>query len=127
MPFRCPQCFTRDSLEITASIELPPGSQSDELALQVVSCNQCQFRGLAVYEESGWGRLERDTWEHIGYWASPDAVEGVLKAIQSFPDPLNSRCPCPSHAELGNRQINGIWKGLVEMERGHTFLMRLAL
>lgn len=126
MPFRCPQCLTRDSLEIIAGLELPPDSRSDELTLQVVACKACSFRGLAVYEESRRGYLEMSSYHHIGYWVSPDAVESVLKAIRACPDPFNGRCECDSHLSLGKKDIHGMWSGLVELERGHTFLMRLA-
>jgi hypothetical protein len=125
-PFRCPQCQTRDSLEIAASIELPPDRQSGEIALQVVGCSACPFRGLAVYEDARGSVIESESWSHIGYWVSPDAVESVLGAIRCCPDPLNPRCQCPSHTALGQKDVQGIWKGLLEMQTGHTFWMRLA-
>lgn len=126
MSFRCPQCKTRDSLEIIAAIELPPDRKSGEIALQVLGCSACQFRGLAVYEESRDSVLESESWSHIGYWVSPDAVNATLSAIQSCPDPQNPRCECPAHTSLGCKDVWGVWAGLREMERGHTFLMRLA-
>jgi hypothetical protein len=109
MSFRCPQCLTRNSLEIVLSIELLP----------------CAFRGLAVYEESRHGRLNSESWNHIGYWVSPDASESVSAAIRSCPDPFNPRCNCVAHTSLGEQDVYGKWHGLLELERGHTFKMRI--
>jgi hypothetical protein len=127
MPFRCPQCKSPGSLDIAASIELPPDSRSDEISLQVVACSDCQFRGLAVYEESRRGAIDSESWNHIGYWVSPDAVASVLKAIRSCPTPRNAKCKCPAHTSLGKKDVRGVWRGLLEMERSHTFSMRMYL
>ena len=51
MSFACPECLTK-SLKITAKLELPPDSRSDEITVQVVACSRCGFAGVAVYEES---------------------------------------------------------------------------
>jgi len=125
MSFRCPQCLTRNSLEITLSIELLPDRESDEISLLVVTCSACAFRGLAVYAESRHGRLDSESWEHIGYWVSPDAIESISAAIRSCPDPFNSRCSCHTHTSLGEQDVYGKWCGLLELERGHTFKMRI--
>jgi hypothetical protein len=127
MSFRCPQCKTLSSLDITSSIELPPDSRSDEITLQVVECELCGFGGLAVYEEPRHGILETDDWQHIGYWVSRDAVESVKAAICSCPNPYQAQCSCEVHLSLSQRDMHGVWKGLLEMERGHTFLMRMAV
>ncbi|HWQ84558.1 MAG TPA: hypothetical protein VN363_08335 [Anaerolineales bacterium] len=126
MAFRCPQCKTPASLGITSSIELPPDSRSDEITLQVVECSACGFGGLAVYEEHRHAIQETDDWNHIGYWVSQDAVESVKEAIRSCPNPLQAQCKCSVHSSLSQRDIYGVWKGLLELERGHTFLMRMA-
>lgn len=125
MPFRCPQCKAVDSLDIEAMIELPPDRRSSEISLQVVYCPCCQFRGLAVYEELRHAGRKSEGWEHIGYWVSPDAVNGILEAIHSCPDPYNPACECEAHVGLGEKDMRGIWSGLLEMERGHIFAMRL--
>ena len=127
MSFRCPQCKTLTSLDITRRIELPPDSRSEEITLQVVECYACGFSGLAVYEEPRHGLLEADDWVHIGYWVSKDAVDSVKSAIQSCPNPDDPQCACPVHSSLSRKDIHGVWNGLLEMERGHTFSMRLAV
>lgn len=124
MSFRCPQCLTPDSLEIIQSFEILPDRRCDEISLQVIGCTACTFRGLAVYEELVHG-AEVDTWRHTGYWVSRDAVETVLKAMRSCPNPYNAHCTCPAHASLGERDVYGTWRGLLELERSHTFSMRL--
>ena len=127
MSFRCPQCKTPASLEIVSSIELPPDARSEEITLQVVECAACGFSGLAVYEEPRHGILEADDWRHTGYWVSKDAVESVKAAIRSCPNPYAADCACEVHTSLNQRDMHGAWKGLLEMERAHTFLMRLAV
>jgi hypothetical protein len=124
MPFRCPQCLTPDTLEIIQSIDLPSDRRCDEISLQVIGCSACSFRGLAVYEELVHG-AESETWHHIGYWVSRDAVESVLAAMKTCLNPYDPRCSCPAHVSLGEKDIYGIWHGLLEMERGHTFSMRI--
>ncbi len=127
MAFRCPQCKTSDSLEISASIDLPPDRKSTEISLQVVECSACNFRGLAVYEECRSGGPMGEEGQHIGYWVSPDAVEKIKQAIASCPSPHRDHCTCQAHSELSNRDVHTIWRGLLEIERGHTFLMRMAV
>jgi hypothetical protein len=125
MAFRCPQCFSPGSLEIDCSIELPPDRQSDEISVQVIACSACVFQGLAVYSEGRGSVPESERWQHIGYWVSADAIASVRAVIQSCPDPQNRTCTCPAHTGLGAQDYHGLWKGLLEIERGHTFLMRL--
>jgi hypothetical protein len=127
MAFRCPQCKTRDTLQIALSMELPPDRVSEELSLQVVVCRDCGFRGLAVYEVARGDCPESESWKHIGYWVSPDAVESTSAAIRSCPQPRNPYCTCAAHASLGKKDLRGKWSGLLELERGHTFSMRLFL
>lgn len=127
MAFRCPQCNTRDSLQIALSIDLPPDRMSEELSLQVVACHVCNFRALAVYDVARGDCPESETWKHIGYRVSPDAVESVSVGIRSCPEPRNPRCTCAAHTSLGKKDLRGAWSGLLEMERGHTFAMRLFL
>ena len=127
MAFACPQCKTHNSLEIIASIELLPDRDSEEITLQVVSCTICGFKSLALYEESRRSFYEGEDWKHIGYWVSPDAVESVMAAIRSCPDPFNAFCKCHAHTVLAEGDPHDVWKGLLEMERGHTFLMRMVV
>ncbi len=127
MSFRCPQCHVRDSLEIVLSIDLPPDRQSEEISLQVVACKACHFKGVAVYAQGRGDCPESESWNHIGYWVSPDAVESVSQAIGSCPDPHQPKCKCAAHVSLGQKDLRGLWAGLMEMQHGHTFAMRLAL
>jgi hypothetical protein len=106
-------------------MDLPPDRQTEELSLQVVGCSACGFRSLAIYEVARGDCPESESWKHIGYWVSPDAIESVSKAIQSCPEPCNPRCACAAHASLGKKDLQGRWSGLLELERGHTFTMRL--
>ncbi len=127
MPFRCPQCLTLDGLEIETAIELPPARDMEEITLQVIGCQVCEFKGLAVYEETHGSFHGNERFKHIGYWVSHDAVESVRRAIETCPKPHCSDCDCAVHTALGQKELNGEWRGLLEMQRGHTFSMRMAL
>jgi hypothetical protein len=127
MPFRCPQCHQPDSLQITDSIDLSPDRHQDEIVLQVVGCSACNFRGLAVYAESRHASLDRDDFEHTGYWVSPDAISNILTAINACPEPRNPHCKCAVHTRLGEKDVYGTWSGLLELKQAHTFSMRLYL
>ena len=82
MALQCPDC-TLYTLQTAISIELPPDSRSDEIALQVVRCSQCGFSGLAVYEESRRGALDDESVDHRAYRVSAEAVAAVEKAIMA--------------------------------------------
>jgi hypothetical protein len=110
-----------------AALELAPDRQTEEISLQVIGCRVCAFRGLAVYEEARGSFHGVESFKHIGYWVSPDAIDSVLYAIQGCSDPHNKACMCPAHTALGQKDLDGEWRGLLEMERGHTFLMRAFL
>jgi hypothetical protein len=111
MPFLCPTCNTA-SLEITSSIHLNADSRSDEIALQVIDCNRCGFRGLAVYEESHRGALGNVSWEHMGYRLDKDNVKFVKDLIELCPNPSDEDCTCSSHLSLGYKDANGRWAGV---------------
>jgi hypothetical protein len=125
MAFRCPQCFSPGSLQIIQSIELPNDRQWDEISLQAIRCSVCDFCGLAVYSELVSG-AETDSWQHVGYWVSHDAFQSVMTAIQTCPNPQDRLCKYTAHTNLGRRDVHGLWRGLLELECGHTFSMRLA-
>ena len=69
--------------------------------------------------------MESDDFEHTGYWVSPDAVDKVLAAIAACPDPSDWRCQCQAHSQLGEKDVYGMWSGLLELKQGHTFGMHL--
>jgi hypothetical protein len=93
----------------------------------VVACSSCIFQGLAVYAEARGSCHECESWRHVGFWVSPDAIESVRNAIRACPNPHNRSCECEAHTSLGQKDLYGKWKGLLELERGHTFLMRMYL
>lgn len=127
MAFRCPQCHSPGGLEIECSIELPPDRYSDEISLQIIRCRDCIYTGLAVYAEERGSCPECEGWRHLGYWVSPDAVEATRNAICACPNPHDRQCDCPAHRSLSEQDLTGHWKGLLELERGHTFSMRIHL
>ena len=123
--FVCPNCLRPGSLQITHSIQLAPDCRSDDILVQVVACNQCSLRALAVYEESRRGALDAEAWEHTGHRVTEDRVRALIAAIGQCPNPKDAGCACGTHERLGRKDGKGRWQGLVENEPTGTFPMRL--
>jgi hypothetical protein len=111
IPLICPKC-NADTLKIVSSIELPPDSRSDEIAVQITGCSRCNFIGLAVYEESRRGSLINELFTHRGYNVSPTALETIQQKIAQCPNPRNSKCHCKVHHTMGRADSDGRWIGL---------------
>ena len=127
MSFVCPECLTPGSLKIAHKIELPPDSEWDEIALQIVQCSHCRFQGVAVYTESRRGALDSEIWRHVGYRTEIDELESLQHAIEQCPNPSNPRCQCPSHLSLAQTHpATGQWQGLSQVEDKTSFPMPLA-
>ena len=123
MSFQCPSC-SRPQLNITAVLELPADSRSDEIALQIVECAHCGFEGIAVYEESRRGALDSDSFDHAGYEVAADDLARLRDDIAHCPDPRNPRCACPAHRFWGRKNEWGRWNGLESLSLGRSFLMK---
>jgi hypothetical protein len=121
VPVTCPDCSRAASLRITLSIELPPDSRSDEIALQIVECSTCGFAGIAVYEESRRGPLDRETWDHTGYRLPKTELRDLRKTMRSCPDPTNPRCACPAHRWLSQTGASGRWNTLQNLPTTDAF------
>jgi len=111
MPFACPDC-RRMELRIGLRIELPSDSRSDEIAVQIVECSGCGFRGGAIYEESRRGALNSESWEHSGYLMAKSDVDALAALIRQCREPADRRCRCKSHQMLGQKDSSGRWVGL---------------
>ena len=122
MQYYCPKCSTL-SLEIGSVIQFAPDSRSDEIVLQLIACQRCGFRGVAVYEESHRGSLSRTHWEHTGYRVGGDELNVLNQAITACPDPCNPRCNCPVHILLGRRSF-GRWVGFRGFDVLDSFVLR---
>jgi len=125
MPFQCPSCEQRGGLRIAQAIELPPDSRSDEIALQIVCCDRCDFAGIAVYQESRRGTLDSESFDHTGYRVSVAALKQVRATISRCSKPRDPRCTCAAHRALGSRDRSGRWNGLAEIELGDSFALVL--
>ena len=121
MSFTCPDCLASGSLRITSRLELPPDNRSNEIALQVIDCSGCTFAGIAVYEESRRGALDRESFAHTGYRVSPDELERVRDAIGRCPQPDNWHCLCQAHRTFGTKNASGRWNGLSGMRLEGAF------
>jgi len=109
-----------------ATLELPGDSRSDEIAIQLVACAQCGFRGAAVYEESRRGRLDAESWEHTGYALPGAAYLELSKLMLSCPRPRDNACPCTSHSTLSRVDESGRWVGLSAYSPTSYFPMQSA-
>ena len=110
MGLLCPKC-NRASLRICVSLELPGDCRSDEIALQIVRCEECGFRGLAVYEESRRGRLDAESVDHRVYPVDRHALRTIERQMKTCPHPRERSCVCPAHIALGRRSPAGRWIG----------------
>lgn len=123
MSFICPDCSGR-RLRIASSLELPPDRWWDEIALQVVECPDCGFRGAAVFEESRRGALDSEASNHRGHRLPPALLQSLVQGIAACPEPRNPDCRCAAHLEWGRIDAAGQWRGLPESEG--TFPLPLA-
>lgn len=122
MPFLCPEC-TAKSLVIVLTLELPPDSHWDEIALQTLSCTQCTFAGLAVYQESRRGALDAEIVHHEGYRITRADWQRVERAIKRCPTPNDRRCECFAHRAFGRTEASGRWTGLETIARAGLFTL----
>jgi hypothetical protein len=122
----CPECHAPGgTLAITAKIELPPDSRSDEITLQIIRCSKCHFDAIAAYEESRRGGLDDDHYSHTGYSIDAADLKEVRKLIRRCPARGNPRCTCAAHRELGHQDASGRWDGLAEYQLGDGFAIQL--
>ena len=114
MPFLCPEC-SQCKLNIVSKIELGPDSRSDEIMLQIVKCFQCEFTGIAIYEESRRGSLGEDSFHHFGYRVGKADMMALQEIIKECPEPGNRRCECFAHHTLNIKDTSGRWNALSDV------------
>jgi hypothetical protein len=121
----CPECGNA-ALSMGQGIQLPPDRWSDEIALQPISCTNCAFLGVAVYEESRRGALDSESWKYLGYRVTESANAILRSAIAQCPEPEDWRCVCPAHLLLGSRDTEGQWNWLQQsgIDRATQFPIR---
>ena len=95
MEFKCPAC-EKNSLQGEMGMELPPSGDSDEVGVATVKCENCGFRGIAVYEESRRGSLAGLTRSFL-YELSEKDLQFIESGIRVCPDRGNKRCQCETH------------------------------
>ena len=123
MSFFCPEC-SQAALRITASLELPPDSRSDEITLQAVRCSRCGFAAAAVYQESRRGSWDDESVDHRGFYTPPEKLKELRAAIRRCPNQRDPRCTCETHRTYGRVNANGRWMGLEILEVEDSFGMR---
>ena len=125
MPFQCPECKNQNTLNITYTIELPADSRSDEIALQTIRCNLCNFYGIATYEESRRGLLQDEAYEHLGFQTSKDTYGDLVKLLRTCPEPNNAHCLCVIHQQLGSTDESGRWSGMSQFKHQGGFPIKI--
>ncbi len=120
MSFRCPACTTH-TLAIILRLELPPDSRWDEITLQTLACTRCGFTGVAVYQESRRGALDREIVHHEGFRLAPAEQRRLERALRSCPRPNDRRCECFAHRAFGSTNASGRWTGLDTLTRTGLF------
>ncbi len=125
MSFVCPNCSSPQTLKVVKSITLPPDSRSDDVILQMVRCDHCQFRGAAVYEESRRGGLDSESWDHTGYILSDSDLKWLSLLINRCPTKKNKNCRCMAHKELGQKNEYGRWIKPENISWDESFPMRI--
>jgi hypothetical protein len=122
MGFICPRCRAV-SLKITSSIELPPDSRSDEIAVQTLKCTKCGFAGLGVYEETRRGGLDSESVYHRGYYMNNSTIASLEKNINQCPKPKKHGCHCRIHRSFGCTNEFGRWNWLEKIPHKETFIL----
>jgi hypothetical protein len=122
MGFPCPDCA--GALEIGSSIELGADARSDEIALQLIRCTACAFRGIAVYQESRRGALDEECSEHIGYRLAPPVLERLEGLLAACPRPRDAECSCAAHTGLRQLDPAGCWIALASLQPHGEFALR---
>ena len=77
--FKCPTC-KESTLQIIKSLDLGADERSDEVAIQCVKCENCEFRGMTIYEESRRGAS--DSFHHFGYEISSEQFKKLKTDIE---------------------------------------------
>lgn len=124
MSFTCPNCLVGSALNITTSISLAPDSRSDDIMLQIVRCQRCNFRGAAIYEESRRGGFDSESWDHRGYRLAPEELAELDNLIKGCPAKKDQRCRCSSHRALTQKNEYGRWQAPFATDWQRSFPMR---
>ena len=124
MGFQCPECSNK-TLKIIYRIELPSDARSDEITLQVIRCVGCNFKGIAIYEESRRGALDSETIDHYGYTLDSQELKSIKALIKRCPETANPWCACDSHQELNRKDAFGRWIRPSSDDELPTFAMKL--
>lgn len=97
MDYKCPECGIRLVLQVQSAIVLPADDRDDEVSLQLVECDHCDYQAVAVYRENRRGAEE--AWSFEGHAVPAELRAELESAVSSCPEPKNPRCGCAGHAQ----------------------------
>ncbi|GEM_PF-976297 len=123
MPFECPQCQVKNSLQILTTLELGPAAGADETMIQLTECSHCEFQALAIYQESRGGALEGEAFSHQGYPLAKEQFQLLTDLFRVCPDGFKRMCGCQAHQELARHAALQDW---VAFSQKNPFTMKLA-
>ena len=128
MAFGCPDCG-KCTVAIVSRIELRSDSKWDEIALQLIRCNECGFKGIATNQENRWGAMDSEVVHHHGYHVEPELWQSLKTLIETCLERNSDHCTCASCEKLNACDENGVWNWLAREgnaeQIGRIFKMRL--
>ncbi|MFZ2190519.1 MAG: hypothetical protein WA057_00390 [Candidatus Magasanikiibacteriota bacterium] len=80
--FLCPECRQKQ-LAIGLSYDIEPDEYNDEARLQTIICKNCNFQGIALYQESHRGNLDETNFTHTGYTVPKELFKQTKTDIQN--------------------------------------------
>lgn len=80
--FTCPQC-QQNQLTIELATDIEPDEYNDEARLQTTVCKNCDYQGIAIYQESHRGTLDDNNFSHTGYNVPEELYNKIKNDIQS--------------------------------------------
>ena len=125
MSLQCPDCEAEGSLEIRSTLQLQKDQCQSEVTLQIIECHECQFSGLAVFEEGRRGAGDTRAWKHTGYRLGETDLNYVRELILACPKPFDPTCDCLAHSQFGICDSHGVWIGLEGFDARGSFPIRL--
>ena len=89
----------------------------------MIHCFECNFIGLAIYEESRRGSLSSKSLHHYGYYVANTLLSSIKETIESCPDPKNNKCRCDAHSIFNQVNEFGKWSWLENLPLIKEFQM----
>lgn len=97
---------------------------SDDICLQLASCQACGQKTVLLYEESRRGSLDSDSWSHLGYLLEESTARELHHWFSLCPAKDDTSCGCCAHRHLSRTDSSGCWDGLEGFVLGSRFFVK---